>query len=152
LKCPICGVTLLHNSSGSYKCSNCQFEGKRNEILELKRNLQKIDAILDMKQAEIEYWHETRRLAIQGVRQYVRNAFSANHSNPSQASTTTTVQKRSIKMKLGQMLASIEIGTSSGWFVYNSYALATGTLSSAYALIPFIFLIQGIVLFIVSCE
>lgn len=127
------------------------FEGLPEKILELKQNLQKIDAILDMKLAELEFWQTAKRLAIQGDRYCVRH-LSLTHSDSPSTFTTTPVKKHPLKKRIGQTLASIEIGTSIGWFYSNCYALASGVIPGVQVLIPFILLIQGILLLTVTWE
>lgn len=155
LKCPICGAELIH-VRGLCKCSQCLFAGDPKNIMELKRNIRKIDAIIQMKEDEKEFFLEARKEAIlKGNVVYLRqvlNDISLTQPQANSSSYPTVAKTLSFRSKLGLMIASSEVGAFLRWLIDNCYELSSGNLPLVQTLIPFIILFQAIILLAVSWE
>jgi len=156
LKCPICGAELIHIRGDLCKCSQCLFAGDPKNITELKRNIRKIDAIIKIKEDEMEYLLDARREAIlKGNAVYLRQVLNDISLTPSQANSSsypTVAKTLSSRNKLGLMIASLELGAFLSWLIDNCYELTSGNLPLVQTLIPFIILFQAIILLAVSWE
>ena len=154
VKCPNCGETLESLGHGLYQCPQCEVYGNTEKIDDIGRVIERINTQLKANGSERAHLEILRRLAISGYTHYAKKMLRPQvvvEPNPKRSPNEPgNPMPTSQKSKIGIMIGAIEIGGFIDWCIANGHGLANGAVEPVQAVIPLIFLIQGIFLLAIS--
>ena len=154
MKCPNCGETLEGIGHGLYQCPQCEVYGNTERIDDIGRVIGRIDTELKANGSERARLENLRHLAVRGSTYYAEKMLRPQavvEPNPKRSPDEPgNPMPTSQKSKIGIMIGAMEIGGFIDWCIANGHGLANGAVEPVHAVIPLIFLIQGIFLLAIS--